>query len=48
MSDAAFVGIIVGFFAFAVVFIRICEHLIGSDDEALGEVDAELPAKQAA
>jgi hypothetical protein len=48
MSDLVFLGIILAFFAFAVLFIRICEHLIGSDDEAVGDVDTEVPVKQAA
>jgi hypothetical protein len=48
MSDIVFVGVILAFFAFAVLFIRICEHLIGSDEDAVGQADTELPAKQAA
>ncbi len=48
MSDVAFVGIILVFFAFAVLFIRICERLIGSDQEGAGQRDLEPSVKQVA
>lgn len=48
MSDVAFVGIILAFFAFAVLFIRICERLIGSDEEAAGQRDLEPSVNQVA
>jgi hypothetical protein len=48
MSDIVFVGVILAFFAVAVVFIRICEHLIGSDEDAVGQPDTEVSLEQAA
>ena len=48
MSDVVFVAIILVFFAFAVLFIRICEWLIGSDEEAMGRPDVEPTVRQAA
>lgn len=35
MSDVAFVLAILGFFGFAVLFVRFCDRVIGTDEEAL-------------
>lgn len=48
MSDVVFVAIILAFFAFAVLFIRICDWLIGSDEEAMGQPDVEPSVTQVA
>lgn len=48
MSDVIFVAIILAFFAVAVLFIRVCEVLIGTDEDAVGQPDTETPAQRAA
>ena len=35
MADVAFVAIIIAFFALAALFVRACDRMIGTDEEAL-------------
>ena len=37
MADVAFVSIIVAFFALAAFFVRVCDRIIGSDEEAFAD-----------
>jgi len=37
MADVAFVLIMIAFFAFAALFVRFCDRLIGSDEEAFAD-----------
>lgn len=42
MADVAFVAIIIVFFALAALFVRFCDRVIGSDEDAFA--DAPEPA----
>ena len=49
MNDFAFVGIILGFFVLAFLFVRVCDRIIGPEEESqgvasVGEADVERPA----
>jgi hypothetical protein len=49
MNDFAFVGIILGFFVLAVLFVRVCDRIIGPEEESqgvasVGEANVERPA----
>ncbi|MBV9254590.1 MAG: hypothetical protein JO054_10185 [Actinobacteria bacterium] len=48
MSDALFVGVILLFFVLAVAFVRVCEQLIGPDEEAVPTGGADVPLEEAA
>ena len=51
MNDFAFVAIMLAFFAAAVVFVRLCDRIIGDEELALpGPTDAETadPAESVA
>ncbi len=37
MDDVIYVAIILGFTLLAILFVIFCDHLIGSDDEAIAE-----------
>jgi hypothetical protein len=37
MADLAFVLIIIAFFAFAALFVRFCDGVIGTDEEAFAD-----------
>ena len=37
-NDVTFVVILIAFFAISVLFVRACDWIIGSDEEALGEL----------
>ncbi len=41
MADLVFVAIIVAFFALAALFVKGCDLIIGSDDEAFAGASAE-------
>jgi len=43
MTDVAFVGTIIVFFALAGLFVRACDRFIGEDEELLA--DASEPAE---
>ena len=38
-NDVTYLAIMVAFFALAALFVVACDLLIGSDEEALGELD---------
>jgi hypothetical protein len=42
MQDVMYLGIIVGFFALAVLFVAACDRIIGSDEEALIDAPDEV------
>jgi len=46
MTDAAFVLIIIAFFAFAAWFVAFCDRVIGSDEEAFADAPARANADQ--
>jgi len=46
MADAAFVLIIIAFFAFAAWFVAFCDRVIGSDEEAFADAPARANADQ--
>jgi hypothetical protein len=48
MNDLAFLAIIVVFFAVATLFVRACDHLIGSGDDAAGHADEPVTDSQVA
>jgi hypothetical protein len=41
MADVAFVLIILAFFALAAAFVRACDRIIGSDEEAFADAKPE-------
>jgi hypothetical protein len=44
-NDVTYLAIMIAFFALAALFVVACDRLIGSDEEALGELgDAPGPA----
>jgi len=43
MADLVFVSVLVAFFALAVLLVRACERVIGSDEQA-GAVPRPTPA----
>ena len=46
-NDVTYLIIMIGFFALAALFVIACDKIIGSDEEALGELgDAPEPAPQ--
>jgi hypothetical protein len=47
MSDVIFLAIIVAFFALAVLFVRLCDRIIGSDEEALAGAPQAAPEEEA-
>lgn len=40
MADVAFVAIIIAFFVLAALFVRACDRMIGTDEEALRDAPA--------
>jgi hypothetical protein len=44
MADLVFVAITVAFFALAALFVRGCDRIIGSDEEAFAGAPAEPAA----
>ena len=40
MADLAFVLVIIAFFAVAAVFVRVCDRIIGTDEEAFADAPA--------
>lgn len=40
MTDLVFLTVIAGFFGLAVLLVRACERIVGSDDLAVTEVHA--------
>jgi len=47
-NDVTYLAIIIAFFALAALFVVACDRLIGSDEEALGELDdAPAPTPEA-
>jgi hypothetical protein len=43
MRDAIFVGVLIGFFLLGAVFVKVCDSIIGSDEEVLAEGATEGP-----
>jgi hypothetical protein len=35
MADLLFIGLMIGFFALAVVLVRVCDRIIGADDDVV-------------
>ena len=48
MTDVLFLVLIVAFFGLAVVFVRGCERIIGTDLEATASADTAEPDRAAA
>lgn len=47
MADVTFVAIIIVFFSLAALFVRACDHMIGTDEEAFaGAEESAKPADQ--
>jgi hypothetical protein len=40
MADVLFIAITIAFFALAAGFVRVCDRIIGPDDEALPAEDS--------
>ena len=47
-NDLTYVAILVGFFLVAVLFVRVCEWIIGPDDAALTQVTGGTPEPEGA
>ena len=43
MIDVIFVAVLLVFFALAVLFVRACDRMIGSDEEALTGYSTAVP-----
>lgn len=53
MADVIFIAIILVFFGLSALFVKFCDRIIGSDEEALaqrvtGEADGQADEEQAA
>ena len=43
MADLLYLATIVAFFALMVVFVRVCERIVGRDDVVGTDVDLDVP-----
>ena len=43
MADLLYLATIVAFFALMVVFVRVCERIVGKDDAVGTDVDLDAP-----
>lgn len=43
MADLLYLATIVAFFALMVVFVRVCERIVGKDDVTGTDVDLDVP-----
>lgn len=43
MADLLYLATIVAFFALMVVFVRVCERIVGKDDVVGTDVDTDVP-----
>jgi hypothetical protein len=44
MADVAFVATIIVFFGLAALFVRFCDRIIGTDEEAFGDAPGHVDA----
>jgi len=43
MADLLYILVLIGFFALMVLFVRLCEHIVGPDDGAAPDVAGDRP-----
>ena len=43
MADLLYLATIVAFFALMIVFVRVCERIVGKDDVVDTDVDLDVP-----